>query len=86
MPHRRTLATGILPFARSMLATLSPSGLRSPARPAPWHGQPLATRRALSYSSKPDGSGRKKLTARPIRQITVPTIAAAEENLSAADS
>jgi hypothetical protein len=34
MPSRRTLALGILPSARSMLASLSPSWLRSASNAA----------------------------------------------------
>ena len=40
-PCRRTLATGILPFARSMLPALSASCLRWSATPTPRQGQPL---------------------------------------------
>ena len=41
MPHRRTLASALQAFSRSMPASLSASCLRSLPTPAPWHGQPL---------------------------------------------
>jgi hypothetical protein len=44
--RRRTLAAGILPFARSMLTSLRHPWLRSSATPAPGHGQPLAASRS----------------------------------------
>jgi hypothetical protein len=50
----RTLAAGILPFARSEASALSPSGLRLPPTPARWHGQPLAV--FSQFIEAPDGS------------------------------
>jgi hypothetical protein len=50
----RTLAAGILPFARSEASALSPSGLRWPPTPARWHGQPRAV--FSKVIKAPDGS------------------------------
>ncbi len=41
VPTRRTLASGILPSARSMAAALPASCLRLPPTPAPGYSQPL---------------------------------------------
>ena len=42
VPCRRTFAPALQAFALSMLAALRHPWLRLPARPAPWHRQPLA--------------------------------------------
>jgi len=43
MPRRRTLATGILPYALSMLPSLRHRGFACRRAQLPGHGQPLAS-------------------------------------------
>ena len=62
-PIARTLTAGILPFARSMLASLRHPACARPATPAPGHRQPRAVQWIRGFSREQAGAESPKLVS-----------------------